>query len=210
MTNTLTAYRRRGGVALLIGAALTAAGCIWAAVAQATGRVPTNLFRYPLSHNAVVAFALLAACAHASVLAGIVWLRRSGLPQTRGVAAGLGAVIAGTALLVACELASIPVADQIGDATGASWVWCGFAVASLLVVFGMIAAGLSIVARTVEPTWRDHAPLVCGLLSLILLPIVSTNIVWVGVAIYAMGDAILGFAMVTAPSGRPHAVAQPA
>lgn len=210
MTNTLTTYRRHGGVALLTGAALTAAGCIWVAVAQATSHVSTNLFRYPLSHNAAVAFALLAACAHAFVLAGVVWLRRSGLPRTRGVAAGLGAVIMGTALLVACELASIPVADQLGETTGASWVWCGFAVASLLVVFGMIAAGLSISFRAVDPTWRDHAPLICGLLSLLVLPLQSTNVLWLGIALYALGYAVLAAALLTAPTGRRQAVAQAA
>jgi hypothetical protein len=210
MTNTLTTHRRRGGVALLTGAALTAAGCIWAAVAQATGHVPTDLFRYPLSHNAVLPFALLAACAHAFVLTGIIWLRRSGLPRTRGVAAGLGAAIVGTALLLACELASIPVADQLGEANGASWVWCGFAVASLLVVFGMIAAGLSISFHVVDPTWRDRAPLICGLLSLIVLPLQSTNVLWLGIALYALGYAVLAAALLTAPTGRRQAVAQAA
>jgi hypothetical protein len=210
MTNTLTTYRRRGGVALLTGAALTGAGCIWAAVAQATGHVPSDLFRYPLSHGAVVPFALLAACAHACLLAGVLWLRRSGLPQARAITGGLGAVVVGTAVLVVCEFASIPVADQLGYAYGASWVWIGFAVASLFAVFGMLTAGLSISAHTSDPTWRDHAPLICGLLSLVVLPLESTNILWLGVALYAVGYGMLAAALLTAPAERRQAVAQPA
>ena len=210
MTNTLTTYRRRGGVALLTGAALNVAGCIVAVASQATSHVPSDLARAPLSHNAAIAVYLLGATAEAFIVAGIVCLRRSGLPRARPVSIGLGAVIAGTVLLSVCNLASIAIEDQFNNATAPSWIWSGFAVGSLLAVFGMIAAGLSISAHTSEPTWRDHAPLLCGLVGLILLPLESTNIVWLGIAIYTVGYAVLGTAMVTAPSGRRHAVAQPA
>ena len=104
MTNKLTTYRRRAGVALLAGAALTVAGCIWTAVAESTGHVSHHLFRFPLSQSAAVAFAVFAACTHLLILAGVVWLRRSGLAAGRWSATGLGCVIAGTALLFACEL----------------------------------------------------------------------------------------------------------
>jgi hypothetical protein len=210
MINTHTTYRRRGGVALLSGAVLNVAGCIVAAASQATARVPSDLARAPLSHNAAIAVYVLGATAEALILTGIVCLRRSGLPRARAVAIGLGAVIAGTALLSICNLASISIEDQLNNATAPSWVWSGFAVGSLLAVFGMITAGVSISAHAGEPTWRDHAPLFCGLVSLLLLPLESTNTVWLGIAPYALGYAVLGAALVTAPAGRRQAVAQPA
>ena len=210
MTNTLTTYRRRGGVALLTGAALTVAGCTWTAVAQATGHVSPDLARTPLSHNAAISFGVLMAAAGALTLAGVVWLRRSDLPRGRWAGRGLGAVIAGTVLLVASQCASIPVGDQLNNATVPSLVWCGFAVASLLVVFGMIVAGVSTLSHTSDPTWRDHALAISGLASLILLPLESTSAVWVGVAVYALGYAVVGTALLTTPAGRRQPVAQAA
>jgi hypothetical protein len=118
--------------------------------------------------------------------------------------------MAGTTLLVACQCASIPIGDQLNDATVPSIVWSGFGVASLLLVFGMIVAGVSTLSHTSDPGWRDHVPLLAGLVSLILLPLGSTDIIWVGVAVYALGYAVLGTALLTAPTGRRHAVAQAA
>ena len=79
-----------------------------------------------------------------------------------------------------------------------SIVWSGFGVASLLLVFGMIVAGFSTLSHTSDPGWRDHTPLLAGLVSLLLLPLESTNIIWVGVAGYALGHVLLGTAAVVA------------
>jgi hypothetical protein len=210
MTNTLITYRRRGGAALLAGAALNVAGCIVAVVSTATSHVPSDLARAPMTHDAAIGVYVLAALGEALIAAGIVWLWRSGLPRARAVTVGLSAVIAGTVLLSVCNVASIPIEDQLNNSTAAGWVWSGFAVGSLLAVIGMICAGVSISAHTSEPTWRDHAPLICGVLSLLVIPFESTNIVWLGILVYSLAYAVLGGALLTAPSKRRHAVAQPA
>jgi hypothetical protein len=210
MINSLSTYRRRGGAALLAGATLNVAGCIVAVASTATSHVPSDLARAPMTHNGAIAVYVLGAIAEALIATGVLWLRRSGLAQARAATVGLGVVIAGTVLLSVCNAASIPIEDQLNNSTAASWVWSGFAVGSILAVVGMITAGLSISARTGGRTWHDNAPLICGLLSLLLLPLESTNIVWLGIAIYALAYIILGVAQLTAPRDVHRALAQPA
>ncbi|HEY1569413.1 MAG TPA: hypothetical protein VGF68_20455 [Solirubrobacteraceae bacterium] len=210
MTNSLITYRRRAGAALLAGAALNVAACTVSVASTAGTHVPSDLARAPMTHDAAIVVYVLAAIAEALLVAGLVWLRRSGLPRTRGVWIGLGAVIAGTVLLSVCNVASIPIEDQLNNSTAASWVWSGFAVGSLLAVGGMITAGVSISAHSEEPTWRDHAALICGLLGLLLIAFQVANIVWLGIVVYSLGYALLGVAQLTAARDRRQAVPQPA
>jgi hypothetical protein len=210
MTNTHTTSRRRSGVALLAGAAFTIAGCIVIAVAQATGNVPDTLFRFPLSHNAAVEFAVYAAFTHALILAGVIWLKRGDVIRGRWATIGLNGVIAGTALLFACELASIPIMDQANSDTWPTIVDAAFGVASILVTFGMIAAGVATLHHDSQQSWRRYAPLICGLLSLVVIPIQFTSAIWVGVAVYGGGYGVLGTALLTGPVGRPSSIPQAA
>jgi len=210
MTNSLSTYRRRAGVAFLAGAALNVSGCVVAVVTSASGHVPSDLARAPMTHNGAVAVYVLATVAEVLFVGGLVALRRTGLPSSRAVTIGLGAAVLGTALIAVCNAASITVEDQLNNSTAASWVWSGFGVGSILVAAGMIAAGLSISRRPVAPTWRDHAVLITGLLSLPLLVLAPANIVWVGIVIYALGYAGLGVAQLTSPAGQRHIVTQPA
>ena len=210
MTNSLTTYRRRGGVALVSGAALNVAACIVSVASSSSSDVPSDLARAPMTHNAAIAVYVLAAIAEALFVVGLVYLRRSGLPRTRAVAIGLVAAIFGTAVLSACNVASILIEDQLNNTTAASWVWSGFGAGSLLAVFGMITAGVSISAHARGATWREHAPLICGLMSLLLIVFQVANIIWLAIVIYSVGYALLGAALLTGPGVRRHAVAQPA
>jgi hypothetical protein len=210
MINSLTTYRRRGGAAFLAGAALNAAACVVSVVSTANTHVPSDLARAPMTHDTAIVVYVLAAIAEALLVTGLVWLRRSGLPQAPAIGIGLGTAVAGTVLLAVCNAASIPIEDQLNTSAAAGWVWSGFAVGSLLAVFGMLAAGLSISAHAVEPTWRDRAPLICGLLSLLLIVFQIANIILLAILIYAVGYAVLGAALLTAPTVRRQAVAQPA
>jgi hypothetical protein len=210
MTNSHTTYRRRAGFALLAGAGLNVAACIVSVASSAASHVPSDLARAPMTHNGAIAVYVMAAIAEALLAAGLVWLWRSGMPTARAVTIGLGAAIAGTVIIAVCNGASIAIEDQLNNTNASSWVWSGFAGSSLLVMFGMIAAGLSISRRPGDATWRHHAPLICGLLSLLLIAFQAANIIWLAIVIYSVGYAVLGAALLTAPGGRRQAVAQPA
>src|ERR1700761_2839314 len=210
MINSLSTYRRRAGFALLAGASLNAAACIVSVTASAGRHVPSDLARAPMTHNAAIVVYVMAAIAEALLELGLVWLRRPAPSTARAVTVGLSAAIAGTVIIAVCNGASIAIEDQLNTTNAAGWVWSGFAGSSLLVVVGMIAAGLSISSRLTDGTWRDHAPLICGLLSLLLIVFQAANIVWLAIVMYSVGYAVLGAAQLTAPAKRRHTVAQPA
>ena len=201
MMNTHTSLTHRAGALLLAGATLTVASAIAVGVVASNSNVAHNLFRSPLSHNDFIALSVFASLTHLLILAGVVGLRRCSEVTRAGRSAmvGLGCVIAGTALLFLCEWASIPLVDRHNSATWPSIVDGGFAVASLLVTFGMIVAGVAVLRDGGWASWRRYAPLACGVLSLVVIPIQFTTAVWAGVAIYGLGYGLLGTALVTEP-----------
>jgi hypothetical protein len=195
MTSSLS---RRAGTALIAGALLTIASAVAMGVVTASTTVSDDLFRYPMTHDAFIAFSAFAAVVHLILLVGIVGLRRSGLAgPSRGARAGLACVIGGTALLFLSEWGSIAVVDQDKTDAGASVVMGGFGLATLLVTFGMLAAGRATLRSGGWASWRRYAPLICGALSLVVIPIQFTPVLWLGVAIYGLGYMVLGVALVT-------------
>jgi hypothetical protein len=54
MTNSHTSYLRRGGIALLGGAALTVVACIAVTIDRSSSNVSHDLFSYPLTYHTFV------------------------------------------------------------------------------------------------------------------------------------------------------------
>jgi hypothetical protein len=157
---------------------------------------------------------LYAALTHALIGAGLVWLRQTGVTgPSRTARLGLNAAIAGTAVLFVCELASLPIAGQHNSDTWPTIVDAGFGVASVLLTAGMLAVGmLAVGIATVRErswsSWRQDAPLICGLLSLTTIPLQFTPALELGIAFYGLGYAVLGAAMLTDPVSRPSRAVQ--
>ena len=158
-----------------------------------------TLYNAPLSSSAFVVFSLVNALVNALFVAGFIALRRSGAVA----GAGLRAVIAGQALLGICELASIALAGKLEDSTAARIVDAGFGLASLLVVAGLLVCGVATVRAGAWSGWRRYAPLTCGVLALVVIPLQFSGVLWLGVAIYALGFTVLGVALTTDPAARP-------
>jgi hypothetical protein len=208
MTTTQSPAGRSGGALLLAGALLTIAASVTVGVAAGNTTVPDDLFRYPFSHDGAVRFAALAAITHLLIGLGVLGMWRSGVIGTgRAARRSATTVLAGTAMLFVCEWVSIPLFthsthygwSQIADA--------GFGVASLAVTFGMIAVGIVALREGTLQAWRRYAPLTCGLLSLTVIPLQFTTAIWLGVAIYGFGYALLGVALVTDPAAARFGVA---
>jgi hypothetical protein len=198
MNNSLTTYRRRGGILVIAGALLTIAGAALAAVVGVDSSVPDDLVRYPFAHNAFAPFTVVAAVCHLLMLAGVIYLARGGLAgDSRTGRIGLGCVIAGLALLFLCEWAQLPFADQHTSNTGPSIVDGGFGVATLLLAGGMITFGVAMLRKPSLGSWRRYAPLICGLLSLIVIPIQFTSALWVGITVLCLGYVLLGVAVIS-------------
>jgi hypothetical protein len=199
-------------MALITGATLTLGGCLYMAVAQSSSHVPTHLYRSPLTRHAFVFFAFYAAVTHLAILAGLIGLRR--LPEVaaagRTANVGLQVVIAGTALLFLCELLTIPLVNSAESATSSSIVDTLFGLATVLFTFGMIVAGRSLLRARRWGSWRRYAPLTCGVLSLVVIPLQFTSASWLGIAIYGLGYAVLGTAAETERVSAGHSVLQAA
>jgi hypothetical protein len=208
MNNTLTTYNRRGGIVLIVGALLTIAGALLSAVVQGSSSVPDDLVRYPLSHDAFAPFTVFAAVCHLLMLVGVVYLARGGLAgDSRTGRIGLGCVIAGLALLFVCEWAQLPFADRHTSSTGASIVDSGFGLATLLLAGGMIAVGVATLREPSMGSWRRYAPLICGVLSVVVIPIQLTSALWLGITAFCLGYVLLGVAVISNGARRPeHAI----
>jgi hypothetical protein len=191
--------RRQAGRYCLAGASITFAGCTVMGFAQAWSSVPDTLYNAPLSSSQFVVFSIVNAFVNALFVAGFVALRRSGVIA----AAGLRAVIAGQVLLGVCELASIALTGKAEDSTAATILDSGFGLASLLVVAGLLVAGVATVRAGAWSGWRRYAPLACGVLALVVIPLQFTGVLWLGVAVYALGFTVLGAALATDPAARP-------
>ncbi len=208
MNNSLTTYRRRGGIALIAGALLTIAGALLSAIVQGTSSVPDDLVRYPFSHDAFLPFTVFAAVCHLLMLTGVVFLARGRLAGDSRIGnIGLRCVIAGLALLFVCEWAQLPFADQHTSNTGPSIVDAGFGLATLLLAGGMLAVGVATLRQPNWGSWRQYAPLICGLLSLFVIPIQFTEVLWLGITMLCAGYVVLGVAVISEGARRTdHAI----
>ena len=199
MNNSLTTDRRRGGFVLITGALLTIAGALLSAIVQGTSSVPDKLVRYPFSHDAFLPFTVFAAACHLLMLIGVLYLARGGLAgDSRTGRIGLSCVIAGLALLFVCEWAQLPFVDQHTSSTGPSIVDGGFGLATLLLAGGMIAVGIATLRESNLTSWRRYSPLICGLLSLAVIPIQFTSALWLGIIALCLGYVLLGVAAISA------------
>jgi hypothetical protein len=162
--------------------------------------VSDDLWSYPWSSDALVPVSLLWALAHLLTLAGLVGFRRSGLAgQRRTARAGLALAVAGAALLVACELASLPFRDQQLDATGPAIVGGLFGIATLLSAIGLLMAGKATLQAGLWDGWRRFTPLITGVWSLILVGLAPTTALPIGVGVYGVCLFLLGIALSTRP-----------
>ena len=177
-----TPLRRRAGRLLLTGAALTFAGCVLVAVVQSSATMSDDLFNYPFASGpGFTAWSLYDALSQLLLTLGLVVYRRAGGPR------GLVVAAVGMGVLSACEIVSI---GYFGWTTDDAWLVLGFfAIASVLIAGGMLWAGVSAA--------RDHryAPLACAVLTLAVLPLQATEVLWAGVAAFALGFAVLGAAL---------------
>ena len=208
MNDSLTTYRQRGGIALIAGALLTIAGALLSAIVQGSSSVPDDLVPYLFSRDAFLPFTVFAAVCHLLMLIGLVYLARGRLAgDSRIGSIGLRCVIAGLALLFVCEWAQLLFLDQHTSNTGPSIVDAGFGLATLLLAGGMIAVGVATLRQPTWGSWRQYAPLICGLLSLVVIPIQFTEVLWLGITVLCAGYVVLGVAVISEGARRTdHAI----
>jgi hypothetical protein len=133
---------RTAALALVAGGLAQAGGGIAEQAVQAASDVSDDLFRHPWPADAFVTVAILKAIALVPVVIGLAGLRVTGVAgDGRAARAGLAGAIAGAAVILAAELASIGVRDQVLDDTSAVLVGALFGLGTVLIGAGLTFAG---------------------------------------------------------------------
>jgi len=103
--------------------------------------------------------------------------------------------VAGTALLVVGELASIPIRDAKVDDTSAAIVGTVFGLASIALMVGFLVAGWATLRAGRWHGWRRFTPLATGLWLVVLQPVVlvAPTLLHAGVGVY--GACLLAMAV---------------
>lgn len=191
----LTTSQRRGGIACIAGSTILLIGALASGIVSASTTVSDKLYRYPFTAHQYDVLVPVAALGALLVLLGMIGLRRSGVAAS---SRGPKAVIAGSALLFIMQCVTFPLGDHSVDDTISIVVNALFGVATVLFVVGMIMTARAALRSGVWSSWQRYAPAICAALSLVVLPLQFTGVVWLGIALYGLGYAILGTALASA------------
>jgi hypothetical protein len=187
---------RTAGTACALGGFALFAGAVTTQIIQASTSVSDQLWRYPWSsRTAVIAWAVFGAM-EALVLTGVLAWQRSGVAGSgRAARVGLPLAAVGTALIVVGHFASIPVRNQTIHETGAQLVGGIFGAGTVLSAVGLVLAGWATLRAGVWQDWRRFVPLTIGVVTFALIGLQFTKALPTGVAVYSLGFAALGLAL---------------
>lgn len=201
MSTSHAATVRRAGIALIAGALITAIGGVVSQFVQASTTVSDDLWRYPWSSDAFVPVSVLWAAAHVLVIIGLLGFRRSALAgDSTAARRGITLAIAGTALLLVGEIASLPMTDEATNSTAGGIVGAVFGLGTLLSAVGLLLAGKATLSARRWQDWRRFTPITAGAWTLALVGIAMTKGLATGVAIYGLCLLALGIALYSRPS----------
>jgi len=200
-SSTTESIRRLAALGIA-GAALSAiSGAVVQLAVQPSTSVSDQMWSYPWSSGAVVPVSIAYAVLHALVIAGLVGLWRSGMAgSTRAAAAGASTAIAGTAFLLAGEVASLPIRHERTDDTGAMIVGAIFGIGVTLSAVGFLILGRESLRSGLWHDWRRFTPLAAGLWTTALVGIGLTHALAAGVAVYSLCLLALFVALYTQPA----------
>ncbi len=186
------------------GAATAVSGAVLAFGIQPNTDISVDMWRYPWSSSgAFVAFSVFSAALHSLVIAGLVAFGRSGAAgRSRAATRGVALAVAGTALLVVGELASIPIRDAKVDDTSAAIVGAVFGLASIASMVGFLVAGRATLRAGRWHGWRRFTPLATGLWLVVLTPVGLTapTLLHGGVGVYGACLLAMAVALYTDPA----------
>lgn len=187
---------RTAGAACALGGVVLFAGAVATQISQASTSVSDQLWRYPWSDRTAVISYVVFGVMEAFVLLGVLAWQRSGVAgSSRAARVGLPIAVVGTALIVAGHFASLPVRNQTIHDTGAQLVSGIFGAGTVVSAVGLVLAGWATLRAGVWQNWRRFLPLPIGVVTVALIGVGLTKALPTGVALYALGFAALGVAL---------------
>jgi hypothetical protein len=200
-TNNAQIRRIRTAAAAFIGgaAATAVAGAVVQFGVQPSTDISDDMWRYPWSSSgAFVAFSLFSAVLHGLVAVGVLAFGRSGAAgRSRAATGGVALAVTGTVLLLAGELASIPIRQAEFDASSAGIVGAVFGLASILSAIGFLLTGWATLRSGVWHDWRRFTPLVTGIWTTALVGLAFTKALPGSVGIYGVCLLAMAIALYT-------------
>jgi len=194
---------RASGLACIAGALITAVGGAVSQVVRASTSVSPEVWSFPWTSETFVAISLLWSVSHVLVLIGLLGLGRSGVAgPSRMAKVGVGIALTGTLLLLAGELAGLPVRDADFDSSGVALVGALFGFGTLLSAIGLLAAGRATLKARLWGGWRRFVPLLAGVWAVVLIALPATAVISAGVGVFGLCFLALGVALYTQPSPR--------
>lgn len=188
----------------IAGAAMTAlSGAIVQAIVQPATNVSDRLWSYPWSASAFVPVSLLYAALHVLVIVGLLGLASSDAAGSNTAGRrGLAIAVGGTALLLAGELASLPIRHARVDDMSAQVVGALFGLGCLISAVGFLVAGRAIARAGLWLGWHRWTVLIVGIWTAVLVGLGTTKLLAAGVSIYGIGlvTAFLAMRATTAPA----------
>ena len=198
---------RHSAVAFMVAAAGTAvAGLVLFLGVEPSTDISDDMWRYPWqSSSAFVAFSIVSAAMHGLVALGLLAFGRSGAAgRSRSAVRGVALAVAGTCLLLAGELLSIPVRDAKASDTSAAIVGAVFGLACVVSTVGFIVAGQATMRAGLWRGWRRFTPLATGvsLIPIGVLGLGLPTLLPALVAVYGLCLLAMGVALYTEPAPR--------
>jgi hypothetical protein len=202
---------RRAAAAVNAAAAATAvAGAVLFLILQPATDLSDDMWRYPWeSSGAFVAFSLFSTVLHALVIIGLRAFGRSGVAgRSRAATFGIALTLAGTALLLVGELASIPVRNGRTDDTDVGIVGAIFGFGGIASTIGFLLAGWATLRARAWQGWRRCTPLAVGvwLTAMNFIGLAAPSSLHGMVGVYGLCLLALAVALYTQPEPTPTAV----
>jgi hypothetical protein len=193
---------RQAAVAFIVAAPATAvAGAVLLLGLQPSTDLSDDMWRYPWeSSGAFVAFSLVSALLHGLVIFGLRAFGSSGVAgRSRAATWGVTLAVAGTALLLVGELASIPIRDgQTGD-TSVGIVEAVFGLGGIASTIGFLMAGRATLHAGAWQGWRRFTPLVTGVWLTVMAFLASRTLLHGMVGVYGLCLLAMAVALYTQP-----------
>ncbi len=200
---TLSFSRVTGWLMIVAAATGMASAVALLVVPQA---VPPDVFGYPLEGSAYALVQASFFVNHVVLGLGLVALLILPVSRPRPGRAGLWIALVGMAILAACELWAIGVADAAYPSPETAPLDIGYGVSSIALGVGLVLAGIGVARSREWPGWRRWIVLVTGvMLFVVVVPGLVAGFVGgrIGLALWMIAWGLIGFALVTErPSGR--------
>jgi hypothetical protein len=195
MTGTTTNTAQKSH-ALVAGGVLTglSAFAVQFVVVPATDVADTE-FSYPWTPETLIPVSIVYAVFHLLVAIGLAQVAR---PFTGAIRGGLWTAVIGTVLLVAGELATIPLRERLVDDSTVGLVTGPlFGGGTVLTVIGLLIAGVGLIRQQRTPFAK--AVLVAGVWTVALLGLIVTPVMAAAIGVYGVTLAAIGWTADGAP-----------